>query len=266
MGSNKYKVQHFRAGNLCSRDDAIAVEEPLEIGLRTPDAAQIITVTMRTPGDDFALAAGLLLAEGIISCSADILDIEQSSANQVWLTLASSQGERLARFKREFISNSSCGVCGKMSVQALGLQVDKQWPAFAPIALPEMLVLPDRLRQSQALFDETGCVHAAGLFDRAGNLLLIAEDVGRHNAVDKVLGRALLDGVDATQSVLVVSARAGFELVQKALVARVPVMVAVGAPTSLAVDLAREYGLSLVAFARGASCNIYSDAAARITL
>lgn len=260
MASKPYTVQRIRNYQAQAVDDLIAHEEPLEIGIRTPASEQIITVTMRTPGDDASLAAGLLFTEGVVQRAGDIVAIEQTADNQIWLTLAHDNGEKLARFKREFISNSSCGVCGKMSVAALALQVNTPWAAFAPMDLKDLLALPDQLRAAQILFDETGSVHAAGLFDRAGKLLVIAEDVGRHNAVDKVIGRALLEQMDISQMVLVVSARAGFELVQKAIVARIPVMLAVGGPTSLAVDLAREYGLSLAAFARGERVNVYSGA------
>lgn len=247
-----------RGGGADQRNDLVALEEPLEICLSSEAGEQVLTVTMRTPGADAALALGLLLAEGVISNLADVLAVERVHSNRLVLCLRNTQGLDMRRFQREFISHSSCGVCGKMSIEALALQTLPVYGAFAPMALQTLLALPDRLRVAQTLFDATGAVHAAGLFDRAGNLLTMAEDVGRHNAMDKVIGQALLQRLPLADSVLVTSARAGFELVQKARAAGVPVLLAVGAPTSLAVELAEQHGVTLLAFARGDRVNIYA--------
>ena len=229
---------------------------------------------MRTPGNDFELAAGFLLSEGIIQSREDIDSFEfcgtvaegESTSNQLRVNLSPSVDIDMSKLQRHFYTTSSCGVCGKASLDAIEAQ------DISPIINNELTVpasltqkLPDLLRQQQDIFGSTGGLHAAGLFSTTGELLDLREDVGRHNAVDKLVGKQLIDSSRAGQggegmanSILVVSARASFELVQKAVVAQIPVMVAVGAPSSLAVDLAKRFGLTLVGFNTGDKFNVYS--------
>ena len=228
---------------------------------------------MRTPGHDFELAAGFLLSEGIIQSGADIDSFEycgtvvegESTSNQLRVNLSPSVEIDMSKLQRHFYTTSSCGVCGKASLDAIEAQ------DVSPITNNELTVaaslvrkLPDLLRQQQDIFGSTGGLHAAGLFSRDGQLIDLREDVGRHNAVDKLVGKQLIDsaagqgGGTMTNSVLVVSGRASFELVQKAVVAQIPIMVAVGAPSSLAVELAKRFGLTLVGFNTGEKFNVYS--------
>jgi FdhD protein len=250
----------------------VAVEEPLEIrlGYSTPDgrALKSLSITMRTPGDDKALAAGFLYTESIVSLAGDIASIEvcgppapdSGNHNVVRVELGRDVAVDLSRLQRHFYTTSSCGVCGKTSLDALrvtGLKpFTKAGPRFADAVVTAM---PAKLRAAQKTFEETGGLHAAGAFDTAGHLLEVAEDVGRHNAVDKLIGRLYLDGrLPASSLGLIVSGRASFELVQKALVAGMPLLAAVSAPSSLAVELAREFGMTLVGFLRGDTFNIYA--------
>ncbi|MFC9976395.1 formate dehydrogenase accessory sulfurtransferase FdhD [Spirillospora sp. NPDC127200] len=249
------------------RPDTLAVEEPLEIRV----GGRPLTVTMRTPGDDFDLVAGFLAAEGIIAGPADLVAMrycadteEQNVLEAVLAPGVRPPGEEMTR---AFTTTSACGVCGKSSIEAL--RVDRPYEvAGDPLELTAGLLaeLPDRLRAAQRVFDRTGGLHAAGLFDGAGELLALREDVGRHNAVDKVVGHALRQGLlPLAGHVLMVSGRASFELTQKAMQAGVPVLAAVSAPSSLAVDLAADAGMTLVGFLRGASMNVYTGAH-RITI
>jgi FdhD protein len=252
--------------------DAVALEEPLEIRLAysTPEgrALRSLSITMRTPGQDHDLAAGFLLSESIVTKPDDIVAIETCGTpapdtgrrNAVRVELDASVAVDLTRLERHFYSTSSCGVCGKASLDALravGIrELSEPEPTFSEDVLTR---LPGALRERQATFDATGGLHAAGLFDTAGNILGVAEDVGRHNAVDKLVGALFLAGkLPANRHGLIVSGRASFELVQKALVAGMPMLAAVSAPSSLAVDLAREFGMTLVGFLRGDTFNIYS--------
>ena len=242
--------------------DELAAEEPLEIRIGdTP-----VSVTMRTPGDDFDLAAGFLLTEGIIKRREHIVRIayangpdQQPSGNLVAVTLAAGTDVDTARLDRHFVTTSSCGICGKASIDAVrAREIERPNPAFSldPRRLTE---LPDALRAAQRIFGRTGGLHAAALFTRSGALVAIREDIGRHNAVDKIVGHALLDGgLPLSECVLMVSGRGGFEIVQKALVAGVPVVASVSAPSSLAVQLARDYGLTLVGFLRGSRFVVYA--------
>jgi FdhD protein len=252
-------------GSQRRRPDSLAVEEPLELRV---DGAPL-TVTMRTPGHDVELAHGFLLTEGVIGAAADLLtarycdsvDAEgRNTYNVLDVALAPGVQPPDTSVERNFYTTSSCGVCGKASLDAVKLK-SRFSPASDPVRIPwEVLgTLPDRLRSAQKVFDSTGGLHAAGLFTPDGSLLVTREDVGRHNAVDKVLGHALLAGrVPAAGTVLQVSGRASFELVQKAVMAGVPVLAAVSAPSSLAVELADEAGLTLVGFLRGGSGNVYT--------
>lgn len=223
-----------------------------------------LAVTMRTPGDDFELVAGFLHGESVVKRTEDLRELtycrgaEEQEYNVVEARLAPGVVPDLERLRRNFYTTSSCGVCGKASLDAVEAHGCERLPAGPAVDGSLLRELPDRLRAAQAVFEKTGGLHAAGLFDAAGEPLIVREDVGRHNAVDKTLGRALLDRrLPARDGILVVSGRASFELVQKAVVAGVPVMVAVGAPSSLAVDLAERFGMTLVGFAREGGFNIY---------
>jgi len=255
-------VVEWNEGNPRARQDEVAVEEPIEIRV----GGTAVSVTMRTPGDDFELTAGFLFTERIVTAHDDIASIaygdgpdKRPSTNVVDVTLRAGKTVDLTRLQRHFYAASSCGVCGKSSICAVRVH-DIQRPAESLRINPELLAgLPDALRNRQAVFDRTGGLHAAALFDESGALLDVREDVGRHNAVDKIIGRALLDGrLPLSQQILFVSGRGAFEIVQKALVASVPVVASVSAPTSLAVELAREYGLTLIGFIRGQRFVVYS--------
>ena len=253
--------------------DVVAGEEPMEIRLTIPQEDGLFTrslsVTMRTPGDDFDLAAGFLFTEGIVSAAKDIEKIEYASerkkdqeGNVVTVSLRPGVQLDAKRLLRNFYVTSSCGVCGKTSLDAVRVVVPhKLKPGTPTISHQTVTELPDRLRESQSLFASTGGIHAAGLFTPKGKLLAIREDVGRHNAVDKLVGEQLLKGhVPLSGVVLQVSGRGGFEIVQKAVVAGIPILSAVGAPSSLAVDLAREFGMTLFGFVREGRFNVYADA------
>ncbi len=240
-------------------NDRIVVEEPLELRLgRTP-----IAVTMRTPGEDRELAAGFLLTEGIIRKFSDIVAITgpvRSLPNVVSIKLRRGLRFRRDRLMRHFYATSSCGLCGKTTLEAIRV---KTQPISGHFTVPVEIIysLPDHLREAQATFDETGGLHAAALFDERGKMLFLREDVGRHNAVDKLIGATLMqNGLPLDHCILLVSGRASFEILQKALVARIAVVAAVSAPSSLAVALARKFRMTLVGFLRGESCNIYAGA------
>jgi FdhD protein len=249
-----------------SRADLLAAEEPLGIRI----AGEAVSMTMRTPGDDIDLTAGFLLSEGIAAGAGDIESIRICSGercghgdhdgmgNIADVTLRGSVQPQAAR--RNFLTTSACGVCGKASIAEL--RVTSVYDLFADkvvLTAAVLTALPDRLREAQLVFERTGGLHAAGLFTAAGELLAIREDVGRHNAVDKVTGWALrADRLPLSGCVLLVSGRASFELVQKAVLAGIPVLAAVSAPSSLAVELAHESGLTLVGFLRGSSMNVYT--------
>ncbi|GAA5131337.1 formate dehydrogenase accessory sulfurtransferase FdhD [Pseudonocardia adelaidensis] len=246
------------------RADALAVEEPLELRID----GRALAVTMRTPGHDVELAHGFLLTEGVIGAATDIRDARycgsldedgRNTYNVLDIRLAEGVPPPATGVERNFYTTSSCGVCGKASLDAVRLRT-RYSPADDPVRVaPEVLAtLPDVLREQQRVFDSTGGLHAAGLFTAAGEPLVVREDVGRHNAVDKVLGWALMQGrVPARGCVLVVSGRASFELAQKAVMAGVPVLAAVSAPSSLAVELAAETGLTVAGFVRDGRMNIY---------
>jgi FdhD protein len=247
--------------------DAVAVEEPLEIRIGHQASGRWITtslsITMRTPGRDFDLAAGFLFSEGIVSSSDHIAAIQRvgrPDSNVVRADLRPDVQLDLGRLERHFYTTSSCGVCGKSSLEALGTQTGNLPPRDSPLLAAALIhSLPQIARSSQSVFEQTGGLHAACLFDTAGRLLLLCEDVGRHNAVDKLIGHQLRKGsVPLHNSLLLLSGRASFELMQKALTAGIPIVAAVGAPSSLAVDLAREYDLTLLGFVRDHRFNVYS--------
>lgn len=251
------------------RADTLAVEEPLEIRV----AGTPLAVTMRTPGHDVELAAGFLVSEGVIATGAEFRSAihcggpgtggEENTYNVLDVSLAPGVPLPAPEVARAFYTTSSCGVCGKASIDAVETVSRHDVTADEMELDPELLAtLPDRLRESQAAFDKTGGLHAAGLFDIAtGEMLVVREDVGRHNAVDKVIGWAVLaDRLPLRGTVLQVSGRASFELVQKAAMAGVPALAAVSAPSSLAVDLAERSGITLVGFLRGRTMNVYAHA------
>ncbi len=249
--------------------DELVVEEPLEIRVRQ----QSLIVVMRTPGHDFELAAGFLYTESLIASSDDIeiiayceesdSDIEAPEASSFQNIVNVQLREMLdldaqSGWQRNFHANASCGLCGKMTIESVRQQVS---PLKSGFRLNQAVLyrLNDRLRKAQSVFEKTGGLHAAGLFNAEGELLIVREDIGRHNAVDKVIGQALLsDLVPLEQHVLMVSGRASFEIVQKALFARIPIVVAVSAASTLAVDLAQEGNLTLIGFMRGQSMAVYS--------
>jgi FdhD protein len=244
--------------------DAAATEEPLDVRLH----GRSFAVIMRTPGDDRALAAGFLLSERIVRSEEDLGAVEhcrhpdQRKAHHVvdvFLTGdAASRVPAILEARREFVASSACGVCGRATIDELSRDI----PPLAIEAVADLAFvqsLPSRLRETQRAFDVTGGLHGAAIFSRDGGLLSSAEDVGRHNAVDKAIGRLLLDNrLDGTAAALVVSGRVAFEIVQKAWLARIPVVVAVSAPTTLAIALAQNAGITLIGFARGDSLNIYA--------
>jgi len=263
--TSRYRVLRLDDGVGAHRPDSLAAEEPLEIRV----GGRPLTVTMRTPGDDFDLARGFLVSEGVVTSAADVTSIRYCAGatvggantyNVVDVLLDDAVPAPDASLERNFYTTSSCGVCGKASLDAV--RTVSRWSVDAdPVRLSATTIstLPDTLRAAQRVFDRTGGLHAAGLFDADGTLSCVREDVGRHNAVDKVIGWAAgQDRLPLTGMTLMVSGRASFELVQKAVMAGVPALAAVSAPSSLAVDLAREMGLTLVGFLRGSTMNVYS--------
>ena len=243
--------------------DRLAVEEPLEIQVASgPEGARrwkTVAITMRTPGHDRELAAGFLVGEGLLRAIGEVEAVHTLGLRQVRVTLRAGVEMDLERLQRNFYTTSSCGVCGKTSLEALEMN------AFAPVVAsswridPQVVcALPARLREAQAVFEQTGGLHAAGLFSREGRMILVREDVGRHNAVDKVVGAEFLAGKSMANGILVVSGRASFELLQKAIAARIPMLVAVGAPSSLAVEVAEKFGVTLVGFTKASGFNIYA--------
>jgi FdhD protein len=256
-------------GGASERADLLAGEEPL--GIRVDGTA--LTMTMRTPGDDLELAAGFLVSEAVIAAPSDVAGIKlcdgtacghadhDGLGNIADVTLA--EGITVAPgARRNFLTTSACGVCGKASIADICVLPHAALADDETCFAPQVLAaLPDRLRETQRVFSSTGGLHAAGLFTAQGDLIAVREDVGRHNAVDKVVGWALLNGrLPLSGCVLLVSGRASFELVQKAVLAGIPMLAAVSAPSSLAVELAEEAGLTLVGFLRGPSMNVYTGA------
>jgi FdhD protein len=244
--------------------DRVAIEEPLEIRLGFESGGErhtaSVSVTMRTPGHDEDLAIGFLLSESIVKSPDDIAFAKPCDGdNTVRVELEDGVDVDLERLRRHFYTTSSCGVCGKASLDAIHAHGAKGPTTGTAFPRDVLISIPDKLRASQATFEETGGLHAAAAFDATGELLIVREDVGRHNAVDKVVGALLREGrLPAGDLGLMVSGRASFELVQKALLAGMPLLAAVSAPSSLAVDLAREFNVTLVGFLRGDSFNIYA--------
>lgn len=265
--TDRRKVVRIRDGVVDRRVDTLAVEEPMEIRV----GGRALTITMRTPGHDFDLAVGFLVGEGVVHAEHHVLSARYCAGtaadgtntyNVVDVGLDPALPPLDRSLERNFYTTSACGLCGKASLDAV--QTASAWSvADDPLRVtPELLAaLPERLRAEQRVFDRTGGLHAAGLFSANGELLVLREDVGRHNAVDKVIGHAARSGLlPLRETILAVSGRASFELVQKALMAGIPALAAVSAPSSLAADLAEETGLTLVGFLRGNSMNVYAGA------
>ncbi|HEU5431039.1 MAG TPA: formate dehydrogenase accessory sulfurtransferase FdhD [Thermomicrobiales bacterium] len=250
------------------RRDHLATEEPMEIRLVAHGVRRAVAVTMRTPGHDFELAVGFLYGEGVVGKQEDIarisycLETDSDAAQQyniVNVGLRPHVAPDLTPLERRFYTTSACGVCGKASLEALQMRSVPAIPPGPEIPAAVLYGLPDKLRRAQGVFEKTGGLHAAALFDTDGQLVAVREDVGRHNAVDKLVGWALLAGkLPLRRCILLVSGRASFEIVQKCVAAGIPIVCAVSAPSSLAVDLAHEYGITLIGFLRGERCNVYT--------
>lgn len=256
------QVSEWDDGKVVRKEDYLAAEEPLEIRV----GEHPLSVTMRTPGHDLELSAGFLFTEGLITKREQIVSLENvvedgetNRGNVVRAVLAPESTPDFEKMRRHFFAASSCGICGKASIDAVrSRSLEPPNPDFR-LDAEVLLRLPDALRASQAVFGRTGGLHAAALFDAKGELLVLREDIGRHNAVDKVIGWALLENrVPLREAVLLVSGRGGFEIVQKAIVAGLPIVASVSAPSSLAVQLARELRLTLIGFLRGRRFVIYA--------
>jgi FdhD protein len=256
------QVSEWDDGKLRRKDDYLAVEEPLEIRI----GEHPLSVTMRTPGHDLELAAGFLFTEGLVQRRGQILKLQTASpesalnsGNIVQVELTPDAMPDFDKMRRHFFAASSCGICGKASIDSVRSRLLQPPNPNFRLAPKVLLRMPDALRSSQDVFERTGGIHAAALFDGGGTLLALREDIGRHNAVDKLIGWALREGrLPLAESVLLVSGRGGFEIIQKAIVAGVPVVASVSAPSSLAVQLARELRLTLIGFLRGRRFVIYA--------
>ena len=256
-------VQRADGDEIDTTSDVIAVEEPLEIRVASEgDPPITVSLTMRTPGGDAELAVGYLFTEGIVRRREEIMGVYPCRSGAIRVELAPEAARDLSRLDRYSYTSSSCGACGKRSTDAL--RATPAWPLHPdePIVDVELVrALPEALREAQLVFAATGGLHAAALFDLDGRLITLREDVGRHNALDKVIGAELLaDRLPVHERILIVSGRVSFELVQKALMAAVPIVAAIGAPSSLAVELARESGMTLLGFVRAERFNVYAGA------
>ena len=246
-------------GSASSLNDQVAVEEPLEIRIGN----RPFVVTMRTPGNDEELAAGFLTSEGFTNSKADFREIDRcplspNPENTSRIRFGDKVDEKSIESRRYSAVSSSCGVCGKTSIEAIGSS-SSQIESDLKVNRQLLFELPERLREKQVVFDRTGGLHSSGLFDQNGKLICLREDVGRHNALDKAIGYALLNGIwPLNKHVLLVSGRVSFEIIQKALAARIPIVAAVSAPSSLAIAMAREYGITLIGFLRPPKMNVYS--------
>jgi FdhD protein len=263
-GAAATRLLSVREDGVLDRTDLLAAEEPLEIRVHGPNQAALsVAVTMRTPGHDDELTIGFLYTEGLIRSRTEIVNIEANTlrldgqpCNTATVTLAHPFD--LAPLKRNFYATSSCGICGKASLEQIAVHCDPV-SLGSVIARSVIVDLPHTLRQAQQLFEQTGGLHATGLFDLTGRLLLLREDVGRHNAVDKVVGHRVLAGESSlANQVLMLSGRLSFEILQKAAMARVPIVCAVSAPSSLAVQVAQRFGMTVVGFLRDRHFNVYT--------
>ena len=271
--NSKYKVTKFKKDKLEYLEDLISIEEPLEISLKFKDKEKWITkslsITMRTPGHDEDLVRGFLFNEQIIQSLKDIENIESfgekvgqyNIQNKILVTLNNSQNVNISKIKRDFLTNSSCGVCGKSSLDALEIIKKNKTNKSNPKLSKEIIInSPAILRKNQSEFTKTGGIHASGLFSSNGNLVSLREDVGRHNALDKVIGHSLINHqLKPDDQFITCSGRLNFELVQKVLMTNIGLMIGVGAPTSLAIDLANRFDMTLVGFVKEDSFNIYTN-------
>ena len=271
--NSKYKVLKFNSKKFESIDDLISIEEPLEISLKYKDKNNWITqnlaITMRTPGDDENLVRGFLFNEQIVQDIKDIDSIESygkkvgqyNIQNKILATLNNSQNDNISKIKRDFLTNSSCGVCGKSSLDALEIIKKDKTNSVEPQISKEVIIeSPNILKNNQSEFSKTGGIHASGLFSSNGQLIDLKEDVGRHNALDKLVGSILINGkLEPKNQFITCSGRLNFELVQKVLMTNIGIMIGVGAPTSLAIDLANKFDMTLIGFVKRDSFNIYTN-------
>ena len=271
--NSKYKVLKFKSNNFKNVDDLVSIEEPLEISIKFKNndkwVTQVLSITMRTPGHDEDLVRGFLFNEQIVQDVKHIQSIKSFGdkvgqykiQNKILATLNNSKNINITKIKRDFLTNSSCGVCGKSSLDALEIIKTKK-PSLTEPKISKKVVLqsPSILRDNQSEFSKTGGIHASGLFLNDGNLVEIREDVGRHNALDKLVGSILKKkNLNPKKQFITCSGRLNFELVQKVLMTNIGIMIGVGAPTSLSIDLANKYNMTLVGFVKKESFNIYSN-------
>ena len=271
--NSKYKVLKFNSNKFEPIDDLISIEEPLEISLKYKDKnnwiTQTLSITMRTPGGDEDLVRGFLFNEQIVQDIKDIDSIESDGKkvgqyniqNKIVAKLNNAQNVNISKIKRDFLTNSSCGVCGKSSLDALEIIKKDKTNAVEPQISKEVIIeSPNILKNNQSEFSKTGGIHASGLFNSNGQLLNLKEDVGRHNALDKLVGSILIEGkLDPKKQFITCSGRLNFELVQKVLMTNIGIMIGVGAPTSLAIDLANKFDMTLIGFVKKDSFNIYTN-------
>ena len=271
--NSKYKIVKFRENKFENVDDFISIEEPLEISIRYKEHDKWIknslSITMRTPGHDEDLVRGFLFNEQIIQSLNDIETIESfgekvgqyNIQNKILVTLNNSKNVNISKIKRDFLTNSSCGVCGKSSLDALEILKKEKTSKSNPKLSKEVLInSPSMLRENQSEFAKTGGIHASGLFSSNGNLISLREDVGRHNALDKLIGNSLISkNLQPNDQFITCSGRLNFELVQKVLMTNIGLMIGVGAPTSLAIDLANRFDMTLIGFVKEDSFNIYTN-------
>jgi FdhD protein len=270
---SKYKVNKFKSDTHEEKDDLISIEEPLEISLKfekeNKTITQLLSITMRTPGQDEDLVRGFLYNEQIIKDIKHISSIEKfgdkvgryNIQNKILVTLNDSSNVDITKIKRDFLTNSSCGVCGKSSLDALEVIKQDKTPKLEPKLNSKIIIsAPDILRNNQTEFAQTGGIHASGLFNKDGTLINIKEDVGRHNALDKLTGNALINGqIDPSNQFITCSGRLNFELIQKVLMTNIGIVIGVGAPTSLAIDLANKFDMTLIGFVKKDSYNVYTN-------
>ena len=269
--NSKYKTIKYKQNKASNIEDLVSIEEPLEMIVRYKKKNKwikdSISITMRTPGDDGSLMVGLLLNEGIINDTSEIGNIKKlgekvgkfNIQNKLQISLDNSKNLNIKKLRRNFLTNSSCGVCGKTSIDSLEVVCKTKINKDVPKIKNELITkIPDLLRQNQSEFSKTGGIHASGLFDKNGKALVIREDVGRHNALDKVIGYSHLHSIfDTKNQFIACSGRLSFELVQKTLMANIGLLMGVGAPTSLAIDLAKRFDMTLIGFVKSDSFNIY---------
>ncbi|SMF71778.1 formate dehydrogenase accessory sulfurtransferase FdhD [Candidatus Pelagibacter sp. HIMB1321] len=270
---SKYKVNKFKSDKLEEINDLISIEEPLEISLKyeneNKSVTQLLSITMRTPGQDEDLVRGFLFNEQIIKDIKHISSIEKFGEkvgqydlqNKILVTLNDASNVNITKIKRDFLTNSSCGVCGKSSLDALEVIKQDKTPKLEPKLSSKIIIsAPDTLRNNQTEFAQTGGIHASGLFNKDGSLINVMEDVGRHNALDKLIGNALLKGqIDPNIQFITCSGRLNFELIQKILMTNIGIVIGVGAPTSLAIDLANKFDMTLIGFVKKDSYNVYTN-------